>query len=215
MKIKLDENLPYDLTAEIGQTHDVETVQQEGLSGSDDPTVFAAAQAEGRLLILAEDFPNAVRHFRRAGEVRPDEYQPLVLMSRAVGRIEGEEAEQAVARRALERIERRLRCCPEEARAYVLGSMLLLKTGQPERGREYVRRALELEPTSGTYYNAACFYSLDGEYEKAITTLEAAFELGINFGAWLRSDPDLEPILGDPRVQALIDKMDARLESAQ
>ena len=56
MKVKLDENLPSELAAMLaGVGHDVHTVPQERLAGRDDPTVFAAAQAEGRLFIT-QDF---------------------------------------------------------------------------------------------------------------------------------------------------------------
>ena len=55
MKVKLDENLPVSASqvlTEIG--HDVETVVGEGLAGSDDPTVLAAASAEGRVLVTLD-----------------------------------------------------------------------------------------------------------------------------------------------------------------
>ncbi len=65
MKIKLDENLPESLAAELaGMNHDADTVPQEGLAGHDDPDVWAAAQAEGRFLITQDlDFSD-VRKFQ-------------------------------------------------------------------------------------------------------------------------------------------------------
>jgi predicted nuclease of predicted toxin-antitoxin system len=64
MKIKLDENLPETLLAELAAlNHDVDNVRQEGLAGHDDPDVWAAAQAEGRFLITQDlDFSD-VRKF--------------------------------------------------------------------------------------------------------------------------------------------------------
>ena len=65
MKLKLDENLPETLLAELAAlNHDVDNVRQEGLAGHDDPSIWAAAQAEGRLLITQDlDFSD-VRQFR-------------------------------------------------------------------------------------------------------------------------------------------------------
>ena len=55
MKIKLDENLPVRLAPlliELG--HDVHTTQEEGLTGSPDPQIWAAAQREQRFLITQD-----------------------------------------------------------------------------------------------------------------------------------------------------------------
>ena len=55
MRIKLDENLPIELVAQLGaQGHDVEDVYGEQLSGQPDPEVWRAAQNEKRLLITQD-----------------------------------------------------------------------------------------------------------------------------------------------------------------
>jgi predicted nuclease of predicted toxin-antitoxin system len=63
MKLKLDENLPADL-ADLLTGHDVHTVPAENLAGRDDPTIFAAAVSENRILLTQDlDFSD-VRQFR-------------------------------------------------------------------------------------------------------------------------------------------------------
>lgn len=58
MKIKLDENIPSDLK----MAGDVDTVEQEGLAGRDDATVWRAAQSEGRFLVTQDlDFSDLRR----------------------------------------------------------------------------------------------------------------------------------------------------------
>jgi predicted nuclease of predicted toxin-antitoxin system len=59
MKIKLDENIPDELSELLQQIgHDVHTVAFEGLAGRDDAVIFAAASGENRLLITQDlDFP--------------------------------------------------------------------------------------------------------------------------------------------------------------
>jgi predicted nuclease of predicted toxin-antitoxin system len=63
VRIKLDENLPASLIAQLGSLgHDVDSVPQEGLAGHDDPRVWAAAQREGRFLITQDlDFSDTRR----------------------------------------------------------------------------------------------------------------------------------------------------------
>ena len=65
MKLKLDENLPESLVAELATlNHDADNVRQEGMAGRDDPAVWAAAQAAGRFLITQDlDFSD-VRRFQ-------------------------------------------------------------------------------------------------------------------------------------------------------
>ena len=64
MRIKLDENLPTSLVEALVQLgHDADSVQQEGLQGSHDPDIWAAAQAAKRFLITQDlDFSD-VRQF--------------------------------------------------------------------------------------------------------------------------------------------------------
>jgi predicted nuclease of predicted toxin-antitoxin system len=65
MKVKLDENLPDDLVKVLeSQHHDVETVPSESLTGQPDPTIFAAAQNEQRILFTQDlDFSD-IRQFK-------------------------------------------------------------------------------------------------------------------------------------------------------
>ena len=55
MKIKLDENLPRRAgPILVAAGHDVDSVEDEGLAGSDDPAVSLAATAAGRLVITLD-----------------------------------------------------------------------------------------------------------------------------------------------------------------
>ncbi len=64
MRIKLDENLPASLAVVLGALgHDVDTVVDEQLGGSDDLTVWQAAQQAQRFFISQDlDFSD-VRQF--------------------------------------------------------------------------------------------------------------------------------------------------------
>ncbi|MCC6474581.1 MAG: DUF5615 family PIN-like protein [Burkholderiales bacterium] len=65
MKVKIDENIPARLAAElVGLGHDVDTVASEGLKGKPDGDVWSAAQGERRLPITQDlDFSD-VRRFK-------------------------------------------------------------------------------------------------------------------------------------------------------
>jgi len=64
MRIKLDENLPFQLAAQLGKLgHDVHTIFDEGLYGNDDQKIWEAANKESRFLITQDlDFSD-IRQF--------------------------------------------------------------------------------------------------------------------------------------------------------
>ena len=63
MKFKLDENFDLRLAAVLAEGgHDVDTVRDEQLSGSDDETIYQTCRTEDRVLITLDlDFSNPLR----------------------------------------------------------------------------------------------------------------------------------------------------------
>lgn len=63
MRIKLDENLDARLAAVLKQAgHDVNTVQEQGLRGTEDEGLYEACKVEGRTLVSLDlDFSNILR----------------------------------------------------------------------------------------------------------------------------------------------------------
>ena len=57
---------------------------------------------------------------------------------------------------------------------------------------------------ANAYYNLACFYSLNGEVEKALGNLEQAFKVKPDLKDWAKKDPDIDPLRGEPEYQKLI-----------
>ncbi len=74
MKLKLDENLPSELVAELTSAgHDVETVFEEGLQGALDPAILQRARLEGRVLLTLDKGIGHVLQYP------PQEYAGVVL----------------------------------------------------------------------------------------------------------------------------------------
>ena len=64
MRVKLDENLPASLVGTLVQLgHDADSVPEEGLQGSPDPDIWAAAQAAKRFLITQDLDSSDMRRF--------------------------------------------------------------------------------------------------------------------------------------------------------
>ena len=83
-----------------------------------------------------------------------------------------------------------------------------MNLGEKEKGLEWARRAVAEDPTdTGTLYNVACLYSMDGKREEAMTYLEKAVANGFAQKAWIENDDDLNPLRDMPRFKALLAKM--------
>jgi hypothetical protein len=57
------------------------------------------------------------------------------------------------------------------------------------------------------FYNLACSYSLNSEYEAAATALEKALTLGYSDFKWLTRDPDLRLLRKHPSYRSIEDKI--------
>lgn len=65
-----------------------------------------------------------------------------------------------------------------------------------------------LEPRNPlVFYNLACSYSLNTEYDRAVVALEQALHLGYRDFKWLARDPDLRQLRKQPVFRPIEDKI--------
>jgi serine/threonine protein kinase/TolA-binding protein len=159
-------------------------------------------QAQGR-------FDKAVELFSKASELRPEDYQAPRLMTQALVSMKASREEiEAAARKTLQIIEGRIELNPDDARAFYCGACSLIELGQRERGLEWGRRALSIDPGDPLIaYNVACVFSVAGEHEEAMDLLEKAVDNGFGYKEWIEHDSDFAPLRAHPRYQALLDRM--------
>ena len=80
--------------------------------------------------------------------------------------------------------------------------------GERERGLEWARRALAIDPEEPSIlYNVACVYSNLGEQEKATDCLEKSITSGMGQKEWIENDSDLDPLRNHPRFQARLKRL--------
>ena len=153
-------------------------------------------------------FELAAEMFRRASELRPEDFQSLAIAEVPLNRL-GRFEESARARaEALRRIERHLELAPRDPRALILGAIILVAEGQKERGAEWAARALAEAPEDpATLINAACMYARAGRKEDALKCLEKSFGRGWGKRDWVNNDPDYDSIRDDPRFKALVARL--------
>jgi tetratricopeptide (TPR) repeat protein len=173
-----------------------------------EPKLVDAHHFYGRALLQQGRKVEAANEFREAHRLRPEDWEPLSFLPQAMEGW-GDPAEIREAREeALRSIDRLLEYNPEDARALNVGAIVAAQAGQPEKGLEWMQRSLASSPEdSNLLYNAACFYSVQGRPDEAIACLERAVDNGWRAKDWLNNDPDLNPIRGDARFQALVGRM--------
>ena len=148
----------------------------------------------------------AAAWYERAAEIQPDDYQTLLLLGFVYTKLGRDEDGERVRREGIRLVEERLEFEPNGVRALYLGANALVSLGELDRGLEWARRALDIEPDEPMLlYNTACIYCIAGRPEEAVGFLEEAVRQGFSNRDWMRNDVDLDPLRDEPRFKTLIE----------
>ena len=169
-----------------------------------DPALFDGYYYYARSCFKAGDLENALRLFRQAQSVRPEDYQSCALMSLVLRQLDRRDEARDADQIALASVTRHLDLNPDDARAYSLGAGVLGRLGDVERAKQWSEQALSLaSDDDAVIYNAACALAVLGEIDRALDALELAIDAGLTGGDWVPRDPDWERLRDHPRFQAL------------
>ncbi len=173
-----------------------------------DPNLFETFYFYARASFAAGEIERAARLFERAGEIRPADYQSVCLLInvyRSLGRIE---ASKEAARRGIKLAEEELTLHPEDPRPAHLGAGALLELGEMDRAREWISRALAIDPEDPlTLYNVACGHTKLREFEAACDCLQRCIQAGgPELAQWAKRDSNLDGLRSHPRFQKILEQ---------
>ena len=122
------------------------------------------------------------------------------------------------ARRTLERAEVALAKDPTNGAAIAAGASSLIMMGEIERGKDWIERALLLDPENlSIRYNVACSLTFrNSDLNGALDLLEQYFER-IDSPGQIRHaeiDPDMDRVRDHPRFLEMVSAAKKRLEIA-
>jgi TolB-like protein/Flp pilus assembly protein TadD len=170
-----------------------------------DPRNFEARYFHARACFQQGRFEEAAALFRAAAAVRED-YQAAFFAAQSLeglGRHEEALAEYASAE---EVARRHMELNPDDPRAATMRAVSLCRLGREAEGLEWAERALTIDKEdAGVRYNAACLFALAGQPERALDCLEEAVAVGFGNREWLRHDPDLDGLRGNPSFERLVE----------
>jgi adenylate cyclase len=172
------------------------------------PDSWEVNREAARLMFRRNRMPDAIRYWEKASQLmESDFHSPLMLQSCYLD-LDDENAAMGAARRTLERAEATLLKDPTNGAALSAGSSSLILLGEIDRGKDWLQRALLLDPDNiMVMYNSACSLTWkNADLDGALDLLEQYFERLESPGNILHAeiDPDMDPIRDNPRFKAMI-----------
>ena len=169
-----------------------------------DPLQFEARYFLGRIRFQQGRHEEAADLFEAAAAARED-YQAAFFAAQAREALGDASGATERYRTALEVAERHMDLNPDDPRAATMRAVSLCRLGKPDEGEVWAEKALEIDPSdAGVRYNVSCLFALEGKSERAIDCLQEAIAAGFGLRDWIRQDPDLASLRGEPRFEQLV-----------
>ena len=175
-----------------------------------DPDLDGGYYLLGRGLFLAKRYQEIVDMMEDAMAHAGENYNTCMPIHNALGALGKKDALNNFVHREIGMYEGHLKKVPEDARAHVLLANCYAYQGRLEDSKREADMAMALRPDDTMIlYNIACVFCLMNNAKDALIALKKAAETGYRSPAWVRQDPDLAILHGDPEFERLYPPADA------
>jgi adenylate cyclase len=183
-----------------------------------DPESWEVNREVARMLFRHGQIEQAIPYFEKAASLNDTDWHNAVMLVTCYEGAGDKERTLKAAQTVRERIQRAVSMDPTNGTALASGAYALAMLGEMDRSREWMRRALLLDPDNlAMKYNAACtFLRQLGDPDEALKTLKNFFET-VSSATWVwhaEADPDLETLREDPRFKEMATAAKQRLGMA-
>ena len=191
-----------------------EAVAEADLAVRLDPESYEANRTVGLIYYRRRRFAEAARCFAAVAEQAKADFSWSGMLASCQIALGDLEAARRASQVTLERVERAVAHDPINGHAMAYAADALAVLGQGERAREWMERALLIDPDNMLMrYNFGCALSVnlkdvDGAIEMVRPVIEGDVGQLVEAAA---TDPDLDPIRDDPRFVELLAAAQARL----
>jgi tetratricopeptide (TPR) repeat protein len=159
-----------------------------------------------RSLFESDRWAEALESVGQAIAVNGDDYNvyiPYTNMYEGLGRTEDAAK---LREREIVVLEQQLREVPEDVRARILLAADYAVSGRAAEAERELQKAVDLRPQdSNILYNAACTYGVLKRKGEAIEMLRRSKAAGYANPDWIRRDPDLACLHGEPDFEKLFE----------
>jgi adenylate cyclase len=182
-----------------------------------DPESFEANKEAGRLRFRQRHLKEALAHFSKAAALMDGDYHDTGMMITCCQALGDAEGTRRAAEMTQERAEKAVAQDASNGAALGYGAISLGVLGDPVRAREWIDRALMIDPENNTMrYNLACSLATYlKDTDGAIELLGPYFErVSVSELKHCGADPDMDPIRDDPRFKQMAAAARQRLAEA-
>jgi adenylate cyclase len=170
-----------------------------------DPASFSARFTWARSKTYQGDAREAVEHYQKASEIRPQDYQSVLVQMSLLDSLGDLDGAREKAEEGLGRAKAFLELNPDENLALNMGAFALQRLGQLDEAEEWMSTSLRNSPSNSVVnYNAAGFYALAGEIDKSLGFLAQSADTGCFNLSWLEQDSTLDPVRDHPRFKEIV-----------
>ena len=158
----------------------------------------------GRTLFAAGRYQEVIDMADQAISATGEDYNIYVPIMNAAGAVGKSEVSRNTQQQAVQALETHLRNVPEDARARAILAGLYAEAERPDDAVRELNLAMALRPNEATVlYNIACTYCLLGRKEEGMESLKKSWEAGFTDASWVRRDPTLSILFGEPEFERL------------
>ncbi|MGD9561894.1 MAG: protein kinase [Pyrinomonadaceae bacterium] len=169
-----------------------------------DPDIDGGYNLLGRALFEAGRYQEVVDLMEDILAHAGENYNNTIPIHNALGAMGKTEALKNYTYREIALYEAQLRKTPEDARVRVLLAGNYAYQGRFDDAQREIDLAMALRPDDTMIlYNIACTLCEMDKPKEAMRTLKKAWDAGYRNPAWIRQDPDLAKLQGDPEFEQL------------
>jgi len=169
-----------------------------------DPDIDGGYDLLGRALFEAGRYQEVVDIMEEALAHSGENYNTTIPIRNALGALGKLDALKNYNFREIAVFEEQLKKSPEDARVRVLVAGDYAMQGRFDDAKREADMAMALRPNDTMIlYNTACVFCLMDNPKDAMAALKKAWDCGYRNPAWVRQDPDLAVLHGDPEFERL------------
>ena len=182
-----------------------------------DPDSWEVNKEAARLLNRRGKMREAIPYFEKAASLMDTDYHSTGMLQTCYAAVDDAEGLKRAGQMTLERAQKALAQDPSNGSALGFGATALASMGDGERAKEWIKRALLMDPDNLTMrWNLACSLSRYlGDKDAAIDLLASFIDRAPPpLVKYLRLDTDLDPLRDDSRFEDLVLRAEAKLASS-